>query len=223
VLTSGGDAIYPRGLAVGVVERVVPDPEGTLVHVVVKPAANLSKLEEVLVITSTGEQMPSEMQQDVTEGQQKASDVLAEKLPSRADPNAPPDRQPDSASESADQGLTPPEKPPQPLLPDRYSPSHTPPATDLVPGKRTTNEQSSAVSGDESNGEQPPKAEAGGNDGTPAGPATKPPGSAAKPKPKAGTPGAQANPKKSQPPAKAPASKTTPTGASPATPPQGGA
>ena len=43
VLTSGGDAIYPRGLAVGTVDRVRPDPEGTLVNVLIKPAANLSQ------------------------------------------------------------------------------------------------------------------------------------------------------------------------------------
>ncbi len=60
-----------------------PHPEGTLVNVRVKPAANLSRLEEVLVITSTGTEMPSEMQQDLSDAEQKASDMLAERLPSR--------------------------------------------------------------------------------------------------------------------------------------------
>lgn len=44
VITSGGDGIFPRGLAVGTVQRIVPDPEGTLVNILVKPAANLSRL-----------------------------------------------------------------------------------------------------------------------------------------------------------------------------------
>ncbi|MGB7136901.1 MAG: rod shape-determining protein MreC, partial [Acidobacteriaceae bacterium] len=89
VLTSGGDAIYPRGLAVGTVDRIVPDPDGTLVSVLIKPAANLARLDEVLVITSTGDQMPAQMQQDLSDAEQKASDILAERLPSRGDPNAP--------------------------------------------------------------------------------------------------------------------------------------
>jgi len=150
VLTSGGDAIYPRGLAVGVVDRIVPQPEGTLVNVLVKPAANLSRLEEVLVITSTGAQMPEEMQQDLSDAQQKASDVLAERLPSRVDPNAPADEQPEAATDGADATVAPPVKPPPALHPDRYTPSDTPPAADLVPGQRTSNAQSAAVNGAES-------------------------------------------------------------------------
>ncbi len=56
VLTSGGDQVYPRGLPVGVVEHVVPDPDHDgYVAVVVKTAANLSRLEEVLVITELSE------------------------------------------------------------------------------------------------------------------------------------------------------------------------
>jgi len=90
VLTSGGDAIYPRGLPVGSVDRVAPDPDGTLVNVLIKPAANLDRLEEVLVITSTGSEDPAGMQQDMTDAQQRASEILAERLPSRTDPNAPP-------------------------------------------------------------------------------------------------------------------------------------
>ena len=150
VLTSGGDAIYPRGLAVGNVERVKPDPEGTLVNVLVKPAANLSKLEEVLVITSTSEEMPTQAQQDLSEAdqaEQRASDVLAERLPSRVDPNAPPDQQEAPEDDSADEGAARPVKPPQALHPDRYTPSDTPPAAELVPGQKITNAQSSAVSG----------------------------------------------------------------------------
>lgn len=137
VLTSGGDAIFPRGLAVGVVDRVVPDPDGTLVNVLIKPAANLAKLEEVMVITSTGSQMPSSMQQDLSDAQLKASEILAERLPSRVDPNAPPSEQENAQqTASADGEVDRPMKPRQALHPDQYSPSDTPPAADLTPGKR---------------------------------------------------------------------------------------
>jgi rod shape-determining protein MreC len=138
VLTSGGDAIYPRGLAVGRVDRVVADPDGTLVNVLIQPAADLSRLEEVLVITSSGDTMPAQMQQDLSDAEQKASDVLAERLPSRTDPNAPPNgKSPTNAQNQAASGPpTMPAPPPPPLHPDRYSPGDVPPASDLVPGQR---------------------------------------------------------------------------------------
>ncbi len=131
VVTSGGDAIYPRGLAVGTVQKVVADPDGTLVNVMIRPAANLARLEEVLIITSTGDVMPAQMQEDLsqaTEAAQKASDVLAERLPSRADPNAP-------ASGQQQDNATRLVRPPQALHPDRFTPTDTPPATDMVPGQ----------------------------------------------------------------------------------------
>ena len=55
VLTAGGDQIFPRGLPVGMVDRVLNDPDRDgFIEVVVKPAAHLDQLDEVLVITSTG-------------------------------------------------------------------------------------------------------------------------------------------------------------------------
>jgi rod shape-determining protein MreC len=234
VLTSGGDAIYPRGLAVGTVDRVRPDPEGTLVNVLIKPSANLSRLEEVLVITSTGEAMPSEMQQDLTDAdqaEQKASDVLAERLPSRVDPNAPADQQQQPEDDSADEGAARPVKPPAALHPDRYTPSDTPPAADLVPGQKITDGQSQATSVNENGAENPPKAAtnpassaAPGTTAKPGNgkPATKPAGSTTtKPKPKPAAPPAPGNrtapggqPAATNPPATNPApnppSQTTP-------------
>lgn len=136
VLTSGGDAIFPRGLAAGVVDRVVPDPDGTLVNVLIRPAANLSRLDEVLVITSTGSRIPSSMQEDLNEAQQKASEILAERLPSRMDPNAIPSDQDNADSTVGPDGdVALPMRPPQALHPDRYTPSDTPPAADLRPGQ----------------------------------------------------------------------------------------
>ncbi len=80
VLTSGGDQIFPKGLPVGVVTKASPGPE-LFLNIRVRPAANLSKLEEVLVITQQEEKAPS-----VTEnGTMRAVDILAQRLPSVPD------------------------------------------------------------------------------------------------------------------------------------------
>ena len=104
MLTAGGDQIFPRGLPVGVVEKVVRDPEReNFIDVIVKPAAQLDRLDEVLVITSTQPRFSPEQQQDLATSealkgpeaaaikeQQKASQIMAERLPGLTDPNAPP-------------------------------------------------------------------------------------------------------------------------------------
>ncbi len=153
VITSGGDGIFPRGLAVGTVDKVVPDPEGTLVNVLIKPAANLSRLEEVLVITSTGPQLPSQMQDDLSQAEQKTADILAERLPSRTDPNAPAPASGSAANQTVtpatpDTGLpTEPPPPPPPQHPDRFSMGATPPAVDLVPGQQITSNSAARQTG----------------------------------------------------------------------------
>src|SRR6202041_775612 len=61
VLSSGGDQVYPRGLPVGTVQSIAPDLSHqpyTIIQVV--PAAKLSQLEEVLVITGTQPQLPQQ-------------------------------------------------------------------------------------------------------------------------------------------------------------------
>lgn len=144
VITSGGDGIFPRGLPVGNVVRVEPNAQGTLVNVLVKPAANLSALEEVLVITSTGSQMPSQMQQDLSQAQAPPStaDILAERLPSRQDPGAPgANGQPQNGTTPAADAAGLPPPPPQPppaVHPDRFTAGDTPPGQDLVPGQPIT-------------------------------------------------------------------------------------
>jgi rod shape-determining protein MreC len=104
VLTAGGDQIFPRGLPVGVVEKVVRDPErDSFIDVIVKPAAHLDRLDEVLVITSTQPRFSPQQQQDLATSealkgpeaaaikeQQKASQIMAERLPGLTDSNAPP-------------------------------------------------------------------------------------------------------------------------------------
>ena len=67
VLTAGGDLIFPRGLPVGVVKKVVRDPDRDgLVDIIVKPAAHLDRLDEVLVITSTEPRFSPQQEQDLS-------------------------------------------------------------------------------------------------------------------------------------------------------------
>jgi rod shape-determining protein MreC len=84
VLTSGGDRIFPKGLPIGTITRVSPGP-GLFLNIRVRPMANLSKLEEVLVITKQEEQTASV----ADSGPMRAVDVLAQRLPSV--PDKPPD------------------------------------------------------------------------------------------------------------------------------------
>jgi len=128
VLTAGGDLIFPRGLPVGVVDKVVPDPERDgLIDVILKPAAHLDRLDEVLVITATEPRFSPQQQQDIQDSAQaaasdpvKASAIMAETLPGLIDPNLPAEQQPlyDTSNPN------PASRPPQPLRPDKYSPGH---------------------------------------------------------------------------------------------------
>lgn len=88
VVTSGGDMVYPRGLPVGEIVSIAPDPSHQpYTAIVVKPAANLARLEEVLVITGTSSAMPQGAARDAAAAEatavnQKAADLSAERLPS---------------------------------------------------------------------------------------------------------------------------------------------
>lgn len=88
VVTSGGDRIYPKGYAVGTVISSTPDRDNDpFLAIKIKPAANLSRLEEVLVITRMGE----ETQTATGPAPMRAADILSQRLPSvpKPDPNAP--------------------------------------------------------------------------------------------------------------------------------------
>jgi rod shape-determining protein MreC len=136
VVTSGGDMIFPPGYPVGTVLSVKPDPEhDPYVAVLLKPAADLARLEEVLVIVDQSNQMPPQMQQDIASsesatGNKRAADIVAERLPGLKDPNADPN-QPDPTQAT---GLPPPVNSAPPLRPDHYSPGYVPPATEMTPG-----------------------------------------------------------------------------------------
>lgn len=77
VLTSGGDGIFPKGLLVGRVTKVAPGSE-LFLNIRVRPAADLSRLEEVLVVTKIDERQAVPDQT----GAARAVDILAERLPS---------------------------------------------------------------------------------------------------------------------------------------------
>src|ERR1700704_160231 len=76
-LTSGGDRIFPKGLPIGRVSKVSSGSD-FLLNIRVKPTANLSKLEEVLIVTKVDERQATPDQS----GPVRAADVLAERLPS---------------------------------------------------------------------------------------------------------------------------------------------
>ena len=81
VITTGGDRVFPRGLPVGTVESFSPDRDrDPFLNIKVKPAADLGKLEEVLVITEMVEKSSTQTVETATP--LRASDVLAERLPS---------------------------------------------------------------------------------------------------------------------------------------------
>jgi len=86
VLTSGGDQIFPKGLRVGTVSKVGTGKD-LFLNVRIRPAANLSKLEEVLVVTEKQERQAAAQ---VTE-RMRAADILAQRLPSVPDKPATPE------------------------------------------------------------------------------------------------------------------------------------
>jgi rod shape-determining protein MreC len=80
VLTSGGDRIFPKGLHVGTVTRVGSGKD-LFLNIKIKPAADLSRLEEVLVLTEKQER------QSIADDSPRvrAADILAQRLPSVPD------------------------------------------------------------------------------------------------------------------------------------------
>jgi len=79
VLTSGGDQIFPKGLPLGTVSKTTKGSE--FLQVTIKPAAVLSHLEEVLVITKR-----EEHEAPVSNATSaRAADILSQRLPSVPD------------------------------------------------------------------------------------------------------------------------------------------
>ncbi|HVG26721.1 MAG TPA: rod shape-determining protein MreC [Acidobacteriaceae bacterium] len=162
VVTSGGDQVFPRGLPVGTIQTVTPDPQHQpYTSIVLKPAADLNRLEEVLVVTGSTTGLPPGAQADAAQAEEtaaaeaskRAADVLAQRLPSLQEPPPAP------AGGSAKPAAAADGKPPadsdevggvpgvpssglpkvRPALhPDRYSPGATPSAAELRPGAPAT-------------------------------------------------------------------------------------
>jgi rod shape-determining protein MreC len=50
VISTGLDRIYPKGLLIGTVERIDDDPNAPWHKIIIKPAAQIDRLEHVLVL-----------------------------------------------------------------------------------------------------------------------------------------------------------------------------
>ena len=127
VVTSGGDQVYPRGLRVGVIESIAADPEHPpYTAIVIKPAADLTRLEEVLVVTEMQTEQPAANADGSDAGVKKAADLVAEKLPAL--------KAEDKVVGKASTVVMPATVRPTPVLhPDKYTPGSAPPAAQLQP------------------------------------------------------------------------------------------
>ena len=81
IVTSGGDLIFPKGITVGTVMKVTPGAD-LFLNIRVKPSADLSRLEEVLVITKREDRAPAVAE---TGSPVRAVDILTQRLPSVPD------------------------------------------------------------------------------------------------------------------------------------------
>jgi rod shape-determining protein MreC len=108
VLTSGGDGIFPKGLLVGTVTKVTPGSE-LFLNIHLRPAADLSKLEEVLVVTKIDERQA----EPEKTGAARAVDILAERLPTVP-----------SKPENAEKGPAPETATPKTAIPKTVAPAN---------------------------------------------------------------------------------------------------
>jgi rod shape-determining protein MreC len=142
VLSSGGDQIFPKGLPVGTVNNVSPGRE-LFLNIQVKPSADLSRLEEVLVVTQKRER------QAVAENPVKvrAADILAQRLPSV--PDKPADtgtvKPGNGAARATVQGSNGGAKPQTGAVPKPQTESATGAATKLSPSTATASNAAGAV------------------------------------------------------------------------------
>jgi rod shape-determining protein MreC len=128
---------------------IAPDPDHQpYTAIAIKPAVDLDRVEEVLVVTGYRPDVPAAAQQDLAAAEaQHAADISAEKLPSLHDD------QPQNGGNGTQQatpavaGVAQSAKVPHPLPtvhPDKYSTGSTPPAAELTPGARITDPAASA-------------------------------------------------------------------------------
>lgn len=191
LITSGGDRIYPKGYSVGTVIGATPDHDNDPFLVIkIKPAADLSRLEEVLVITEMADnsQVPTSGSAPT-----RAADILSQRLPSvpKVDPNAPKNPGGKQTGVSSAAGSPTPAKTNQAASTGTGQKSGTgstpgkPPVTGTVPATAATNKPDTDAKKQPNSGQTATSASAGGS------------GEAAPPKPKP-------TPKKAKTPATAP-------------------
>lgn len=161
VMTSGGDQIFPKGLPVGTVTKV-SNGKDLFLNITIKPSANLSKLEEVLVLVEKQDRQAIAEEK----GRVRAADILAQRLPSV--PDKPVESTAAAAAGSAKPGAVNPAKPksaptasaaetpkkpagssaqaavvsPKPKITQAVSPQQEPAATTLTVAKPDTEEPS---------------------------------------------------------------------------------
>ena len=130
IVTSGGDRIFPKGLPIGTVREVNGSNKEGFLNVRINPAADLNRLEEVLVITKIVEKQNDNI--DLS-GPIRASDILAQRLPSV--PQKPPEdaakdaKKPEATNSTT--GTTSPKPAPSTTAPSSTAPAGT--ATEKKP------------------------------------------------------------------------------------------
>jgi rod shape-determining protein MreC len=130
VLTSGGDQIFPKGLPIGSVTRVSTGGGGQFLQVTLQPAASLSHLEEVLIITEKHERDSATASGSTAA---RAADILAQRLPSvpdKPETAAPTSAQSSDTGPAATQNAT---SAPKTQLPGAVPAAKPPAATDQDP------------------------------------------------------------------------------------------
>lgn len=125
VLTSGGDRIFPKGLAIGTVEQLSPGND-LFWNIRIRPAANLERLDELLVVTETRGPI---FESDDAGSSATTADILAQRLPGI---NHPPEQAP--AGEAAKPGSSPSSKP----VPNSTSAPNANPNLKLKTGSAST-------------------------------------------------------------------------------------
>ncbi len=140
VLTRAPTRSIPAAFPGSTIAPPPPDPDHQpYTAIVVRPAVNLNRVEEVLVITGTQSDLPADAQQDLSAAEaQHAADLSAERLPGIHDDHALcPGTAPATPAAFGSPATPPVVAVPHPLPalhPDRYSSGSTPPAADLKPG-----------------------------------------------------------------------------------------
>jgi rod shape-determining protein MreC len=161
---------------------VIADPDrDSFVDVIVKPAAHLDRLDEVLVITATDPRFSADQQQDMNtsealkgaeaeaiKAQQKASQIMADRLPGLTDPNAPAANgatTPGNGTGAPGQNQAAPAQPPAPKLVHPMHPDRFTPGAQALPGA-----ESAAPAGPQTGPAPKPKAKPVAKPSSPANP-----------------------------------------------------